>query len=170
MSLKGGTKEKHWLAPGLRRVVKDRLKRTPKASVTAKRNKSNRPSLPQSLKISEPRPRSCVTVSPDTSFAKCLEYLKKPGVEHMLANCEKQLCPQHTVPAHAGYGHTKVCKALNDICVGDKSERRFLHWRLEALSRYEHANQFERWPKWARNEVRRAQRHLLNAARSVEKY
>jgi|SRR6516164_9349898 hypothetical protein len=163
----GVVKKKPRLQPGLRYVVKERPKTTPKAGTT-KRNKSSRSCQAQSLEI----PEACLpgSAAPDASFAKCLEYLKKPGMENKLANFEKELCPQHTVPAHAGYGHTKECKALNEICAGDESDRRFLLWRLEALLRYERANPHERLPKWARNEVRRAQRHLMDAARSVEKY
>jgi hypothetical protein len=83
---------------------------------------------------------------------------------------EKELCPHRGLPQHAGYRDTAECKAITKICGQGQNDRRFLLGRLEAMRRYENADQFARWPKSVRNKVRRAQDCLFKAARQVGNY
>jgi hypothetical protein len=114
---------------------------------------------------------------PADSIPSGADYVRK-----RIVTFEKELCPHHDklTPQlrsptmdrgrYSSHTHTEQCRAITRICGADQTNRDFLLGRLEAMRTYAKADEFALWPKWARNEVRRARGYLLKAAKLVEKY
>lgn len=116
--------------------------------------------------------------------SRYVEWLKRPSASKQITALDKRLCPNHDklkplarspmmakiYPEGSRLRHSRECEAITKICGEDESKRVFLLGRLDAMCRYANANRFAEWPKWARNDVRHAQKCLAQAVKCIERY